>query len=310
MRHSTDLLRRETGALVHRAAQAARARAVGRAAPAARGRAGRHGRALRLRGAGAPRPRRRAPAARPGGPAGRRAVGGRRRQGAARRLPRRDRDRRPRRGGRPPAAARRARCAAHVDACSGKAYWRALPGAPEFVVLFVPAESFLAAALETDPALLAYAAGARRRARHPDHADRPAAHRRPRLDHRGPRRAHPRDPRARPRAAHPARRRWAATSTRSAARSRGPSRPTTARSGSMESRVLVTARQFERHRRHPRVARPGRSRSSRSPRPLTAAELLDAVAEQRPELPANLPGGRPPASRADRAPDGGLPCGL
>ena len=46
----------------------------------------------------------------------------------------------------------------HVDALSGKAYWRALPGTPEFVVLFVPAESFLAAALETDPSLLPYAA--------------------------------------------------------------------------------------------------------------------------------------------------------
>ena len=46
----------------------------------------------------------------------------------------------------------------HVDALSGKAYWRSLPTAPEFVVMFVPAESFLAAALDTDPSLLAYAA--------------------------------------------------------------------------------------------------------------------------------------------------------
>ena len=46
----------------------------------------------------------------------------------------------------------------HVDQLSGKAYWRALPETPEFVVLFVPAESFLAAALETDPALIDYAA--------------------------------------------------------------------------------------------------------------------------------------------------------
>src|SRR4051812_1150438 len=36
----------------------------------------------------------------------------------------------------------------HVDGLAGKAYWRALPGTPEFVVLFVPAESFLAAALD------------------------------------------------------------------------------------------------------------------------------------------------------------------
>lgn len=49
----------------------------------------------------------------------------------------------------------------HVDALSSKAYWRALPETPEFVVLFVPAESFLAAALETDPSLLEHAAGRR-----------------------------------------------------------------------------------------------------------------------------------------------------
>jgi DNA recombination protein RmuC len=47
---------------------------------------------------------------------------------------------------------------AHVDTLGAKAYWRALPQAPEFVVLFVPAESFLSAALEADPALLEHAA--------------------------------------------------------------------------------------------------------------------------------------------------------
>lgn len=46
----------------------------------------------------------------------------------------------------------------HVEALAGKAYWRALPATPEFVVLFVPAESFLSAALEADPGLLEYAA--------------------------------------------------------------------------------------------------------------------------------------------------------
>lgn len=49
---------------------------------------------------------------------------------------------------------------AHVDTLASKAYWRALPHSPEFVVLFVPAESFLAAALEADPTLIEYA-GAR-----------------------------------------------------------------------------------------------------------------------------------------------------
>lgn len=47
----------------------------------------------------------------------------------------------------------------HVDQLSSKTYWRALPGTPELVVLFLPAESSLAAALEADPGLLEHAAG-------------------------------------------------------------------------------------------------------------------------------------------------------
>ncbi len=46
---------------------------------------------------------------------------------------------------------------AHVDSLADKAYWQSLPNAPEFVVLFVPGEAFLAPALERDPALLEYA---------------------------------------------------------------------------------------------------------------------------------------------------------
>jgi DNA recombination protein RmuC len=46
---------------------------------------------------------------------------------------------------------------AHVDSLAGKAYWAALPGTPEFVILFIPGEAFLAPALERDPALLEYA---------------------------------------------------------------------------------------------------------------------------------------------------------
>lgn len=49
----------------------------------------------------------------------------------------------------------------HVDALSKKAYWAGLPASPEFVVCFLPSESLLAAALEEDPALLDYAFGKR-----------------------------------------------------------------------------------------------------------------------------------------------------
>lgn len=46
---------------------------------------------------------------------------------------------------------------AHVDALSKKAYWDGLETSPEFVICFLPSESLLAVALEHDPALLDYA---------------------------------------------------------------------------------------------------------------------------------------------------------
>jgi DNA recombination protein RmuC len=46
---------------------------------------------------------------------------------------------------------------AHVDRLADKAYWAALPDSPEFVVLFVPGEAFLAPALGHDPSLLEHA---------------------------------------------------------------------------------------------------------------------------------------------------------
>jgi DNA recombination protein RmuC len=45
----------------------------------------------------------------------------------------------------------------HVDALAAKAYWSAFEQSPEFVVLFVPADPFLDAALQRDPTLLEHA---------------------------------------------------------------------------------------------------------------------------------------------------------
>jgi DNA recombination protein RmuC len=53
------------------------------------------------------------------------------------------------------AHARRLR--AHVDALAAKTYWEAFEPTPEFVVLFVPADTFLDAALQHDPTLLEHA---------------------------------------------------------------------------------------------------------------------------------------------------------
>jgi DNA recombination protein RmuC len=46
---------------------------------------------------------------------------------------------------------------AHVDQLGSKSYWTALAETPEFVVMFIPGEAFLAPALEYDPALLEHA---------------------------------------------------------------------------------------------------------------------------------------------------------
>lgn len=58
------------------------------------------------------------------------------------------------------ASSRRAHAKAlrgHVDRLGAKAYWSALGDSPEFVVLFVPSDGVLAAALEADPGLLEHA---------------------------------------------------------------------------------------------------------------------------------------------------------
>jgi DNA recombination protein RmuC len=50
--------------------------------------------------------------------------------------------------------ARRVR--AHIDALAAKAYWQRFSPSPDYVVLFVPGEAFLADALDQDPTLLEY----------------------------------------------------------------------------------------------------------------------------------------------------------
>jgi DNA recombination protein RmuC len=190
----------------------------------------------------------------------------------------------------------------HVDALSGKAYWRALPGTPEFVVLFVPAESFLAAALETDPSLLSYAATKDVVIATPTTLIallRTVAHgwttevlaERTREIHELGRELHTRIG-------------VMGGHLDKVGRSlKGAVEAFNSAVGSVESRVLVTARQFE----DIGVAREPLAPVTpveQVPRPLTAAELLDAVAEDRPELTPDLhelPEGSPGESRRSSA---------
>jgi DNA recombination protein RmuC len=186
----------------------------------------------------------------------------------------------------------------HVDTLSGKAYWRSLPGAPEFVVMFVPAESFLAAALETDPSLLTYAATKDNVIATPTTLIallRTVAHgwtsealaERTREIHELGRELHGRIG-------------VMGGHLDKVGRSlKGAVEAFNSAVGSIESRVLVTARQFEDigvTREELAHVQP----VTQVPRPLTAAELLEAVAEERPELPAATPTTTGPATGESR----------
>ncbi|MWV50482.1 DNA recombination protein RmuC [Rathayibacter sp. VKM Ac-2803] len=45
----------------------------------------------------------------------------------------------------------------HIDALAAREYWSGLPASPEFVIAFIPSEPLLASALDADPSLLEYA---------------------------------------------------------------------------------------------------------------------------------------------------------
>ncbi|MDJ0350209.1 DNA recombination protein RmuC [Cryobacterium sp. PH29-G1] len=45
---------------------------------------------------------------------------------------------------------------AHIDALAKKTYWEGFDASPEFVIAFIPSESLLSAALEADPSILDY----------------------------------------------------------------------------------------------------------------------------------------------------------
>ena len=167
LREQVDAMRRQLGAAAvrdevagQRPARAAGPRAVGRAAARTRGAAGRDGRALRLLHAGR---------------TGRRGADGTIRPdmvvhlaggksivvdakvpfaGYLEAVESRDPDTH---ADRLAAHARQLR--AHVDTLAAKAYWAAFEPSPEFVVLFVPGDPFLEAALQADPTLLEHAFG-------------------------------------------------------------------------------------------------------------------------------------------------------
>lgn len=176
----------------------------------------------------------------------------------------------------------------HVDQLASKAYWRAVAQtggqSPEFVVLFLPAESFLSAALEADPGLIEHAAPKGVVVATPTTLIallRTVAHgwstetlaQRTREIHQLGRDLYSR----------------LGTVGRHLDKL-GRSLTSSVESynsavGSLESRVLVTARHFS------DVAEideplPAPRPVEEAPRPLTAVELLDTVAEQRPELVA------------------------
>lgn len=174
----------------------------------------------------------------------------------------------------------------HIDQLSAKKYWQALTQSgvqsPEFVVLFLPAESFLSAALDADQGLLEYAATRNVVLATPTTLIallRTVAHgwttetlaERTHEIHQLGRDLY-------------ARLRTVGGHLDKLGRSlKGSVEAYNSTVGSLETRVLVTARHFSDVAEFDQplpVLQPVHD----GPRPLTAFELLDAVADQRPEL--------------------------
>jgi DNA recombination protein RmuC len=188
----------------------------------------------------------------------------------------------------------------HVDTLAAKGYRTALPSAPEFVVLFVPSESCLSAALGVEPGLIEYAAARDVVLASPTTLIallRAVAHgwttravvEATREIHELGRELHGRLATMGGHLAKLGRALGAAVESYNAT------------IGSVESRVLVTARQFE-------DIGVGRARLETppaveaAPRPLSAAELLDAATPSRDPLDDPLDtrlDGRPATRRGD-----------
>jgi DNA recombination protein RmuC len=172
----------------------------------------------------------------------------------------------------------------HADTLAGKAYWKALPESPEFVVLFVPGDSFLSAALEAEPDLLERAAEKhvilatpttliallRTVAMGWSHAT---------LAERT------REIHALGRDLHERLGVLGSHLDRLGRSLKGSVEAYNRTVGSLESRVLVTARQFD-QLGVAGAALEAPAPVGEAPRPLSAIELLDSVAEPREELPA------------------------
>lgn len=184
----------------------------------------------------------------------------------------------------------------HVDALAGKAYWTAFTSAPEFVVCFVPSDAVLAAALQADPGL---------------------------YDHAQSRRVVLASPATLLALLRSIAYGWQQASLADSARellevgqelhrrlgtvgghlgSMGSALRRSVESynallGSLESRVLVTSRRMQELGVVDDAA-PTPPALEVTPRPMTAPELLDAVADPRPELEDPAPQTRPGPRRS------------